>query len=56
MKQKSKKIIIICMLFYLLLGNVTTVEAAPKSKPKLTNLTFDMDYYYNTYPDKRPKE
>jgi len=51
MKQKSKKIIIICMLFYLLLGNVTTVEAAPKSKPKLTNLTFDMDYYYNTYPD-----
>ncbi len=34
----------------LLSGNAIGVEAAPK-KVKMTNVTFDMDYYYNTYAD-----
>ncbi len=51
MKHKRRVLFAICMLFFLLLGNVDTVEAAKKSKPELTSITFDMDYYYNTYPD-----
>lgn len=36
------------LCFCLLWGSTIPVKAAPAS---LTSLTFDMDYYYNTYPD-----
>ena len=36
------------LCFCLLWGSGTPVKAAPAA---LTSLTFDMDYYYNTYPD-----
>lgn len=36
------------LCFFLLWGSGTPVKAAPAA---LTALTFDMDYYYNTYPD-----
>ena len=36
------------LCFCLLWGSGTPVKAAPAT---LTSLTFDVDYYYNTYPD-----
>ena len=51
MRQKIRNVLILFTCLCVLLGNVSTVEAAPTSKVKLTSLTFDMDYYYNTYPD-----
>jgi len=40
-------VLCLCMLF----GNVCTTHAAEKKQPDMTKLTFDVDYYYNTYPD-----
>lgn len=37
-------VLCLCLLW----GSTISVKAAPAS---LTSLTFDMDYYYNTYPD-----
>lgn len=51
MKRKVKHLLAMTVLFCVLFGNVGVVEAARASQPNLTNLTFDMDYYYNTYPD-----
>lgn len=51
MSQKIRNVLILFTCLFVLLGNVSTVEAAPASKVNLTSLTFDMDYYYNTYPD-----
>lgn len=51
MSQKIRSVLILFTCLCVLLGNASTVVAAPASKVKLTNLTFDMDYYYNTYPD-----
>ena len=46
--------LVLCLC--LVMGSTLTVEAATakkksSSKPKLTAITFDADYYYNTYPD-----
>ena len=51
MSQKIRSVLMLFICLCVLLGNASTVVAAPASKVKLTNLTFDMDYYYNTYPD-----
>ncbi|MBQ6887226.1 MAG: VanW family protein [Lachnospiraceae bacterium] len=51
MKKKIRNILTLFMLTYVLCGNVDTVEAAQVQQPKLSGLTFDMDYYYNKYPD-----
>lgn len=48
MRQKTSIFISIVLCFCLLWGSTIPVKAAPAS---LTSLTFDMDYYYNTYPD-----
>lgn len=52
MKRKMRKslwVLVICCCMFA--GNARTVQAAQPSQPNLTKLTFDMDYYYNTYPD-----
>lgn len=46
-KRKKLMAAILCMC--LLFANVCTVQAA--KTPKLSSLTFDVDYYYNTYTD-----
>ncbi len=51
MKHRVRSLFLILLCFSILCGNIGTVQAAKASRPKLTNLTFDMDYYYNTYPD-----
>lgn len=51
MRQRIRKFLALLIFFCLVIGNSGIVEAAQVSQPKLTNLTFDMDYYYNTYPD-----
>lgn len=51
MKQKIRNLLVLFIFFYVLLGNVDTVEAGQVSQPKFTSLTFDMDYYYSTYTD-----
>ncbi len=48
MKRKTSIFISMVLCFCLLWGSGTPVKAAPAA---LTSLTFDMDYYYNTYPD-----
>ncbi len=48
MKRKTSIFILMSLCFCLLWGSGTSVDAAKKG---LTSLTFDMDYYYNTYPD-----
>lgn len=48
MKRKTSIFISMVLCFCLLWGNGTPVKAAPAA---LTSLTFDVDYYYNTYPD-----
>lgn len=48
MKRKTSIFISMILCFCLLWGSGTPVKAAPAA---LTSLTFDMDYYYNTYPD-----
>lgn len=48
MRQKISIFISMALCFCLLWGSTIPVKAAPAS---LTSLTFDMDYYYNTYPD-----
>lgn len=48
MRQKTSIFISMVLCFCLLWGSTIPVKAAPAS---LTSLTFDMDYYYNTYPD-----
>lgn len=51
MKYRIRKLVVLFTCFSMLVGNVEVVEAAQKAQPQLTRLTFDMDYYYNTYPD-----
>ncbi|MCI9305612.1 MAG: VanW family protein [Lachnospiraceae bacterium] len=48
MKRKTSIFISMVLCFCLLWGSGTPVKAAPAA---LTSLTFDVDYYYNTYPD-----
>lgn len=48
MKRKTSIFISMVLCFCLLWGSGTPVKAAPAA---LTSLTFDADYYYNTYPD-----
>ena len=48
MKRKTSIFITMILCFCLLWGSRTYVRAA---QAPLTSLTFDMDYYYNTYPD-----
>lgn len=48
MKQKTGIFMSMILCFCLLWGGGTSVKAAPAP---LTSLTFDVDYYYNTYPD-----
>lgn len=48
MKRKTSIFISMVLCFCLLWGSGTPVKAAPAT---LTSLTFDVDYYYNTYPD-----
>lgn len=48
MKQKLSIILSMVLCFCMLLGSTSYVRAAQTS---LTSLTFDADYYYNTYPD-----
>ena len=40
-------ILCLCMVF----GSVCTAQAARAPKTELSKLTFDVDYYYNTYAD-----
>ncbi len=48
MKQKLSVVISMILCFCMLAGSGVSVKAAPT---QLTSLTFDLDYYYNTYPD-----
>ncbi len=48
MKQKLSVVISMILCFCMLAGSGVSVKAAPA---QLTSLTFDLDYYYNTYPD-----
>lgn len=48
MKRKTSIFISMVLCFCLLWRSGTPVKAAPAA---LTSLTFDVDYYYNTYPD-----
>lgn len=48
MKRKTSIFISMVLCFCLLWGSGIPVKAAPAA---LTSLTFDVDYYYNTYPD-----
>ena len=48
MKQKVNIFLSMVLCFCMLLGSGTLVKAA---QTPLTSLTFDADYYYNTYPD-----
>lgn len=48
--RRVKKFLAFILCLCMVLGSSVMVEAKPSS-PKLSNLTFDMDYYYNTYPD-----
>lgn len=48
MKRKTGIFISMILCFCMLWGTVPSVEAA---QAPLTSLTFDADYYYNTYPD-----
>ena len=45
-----RKIFLFILCISMLTTNIMSVEAAKKTV-KLSNLTFDMDYYYNTYAD-----
>nr|MBO5337726.1 VanW family protein [Lachnospiraceae bacterium] len=45
-----RKLFLLLLCVSMLTGNVISAEAA-KNTVKLSNITFDMDYYYNTYPD-----
>lgn len=48
MKPKIRIFLSMLLCFCILCGNATPIMAAPAP---LTSLTFDVDYYYNTYPD-----
>ncbi|NBK93441.1 vancomycin resistance protein [bacterium 1XD21-13] len=48
MKRKASILITMLLCFCLLWGSIKPAEAA---QMPLTSLTFDVDYYYNTYPD-----
>ncbi len=48
MKQKISFFMSMILCFCMLWGSGTSVKAA---QTQLTSLTFDADYYYNTYPD-----
>lgn len=48
MKQKMSVFISMILCLCMLLGIAPSVKAA---QTQLTSLTFDVDYYYNTYPD-----
>lgn len=51
-KRNSIKMIVSLMLcFCVLLCGSFTVEAAPGKQVKLSKVTFDAEFYYNTYPD-----
>ena len=45
-----RNILLLTLCIYVFSNNVMSVEAAPDNS-KLTNNTFDAEYYYNTYPD-----
>ena len=51
MSYKRKSILALILCLCMLFGCTGTVQAAGKTKSVMTKLTFDMDYYYNTYPD-----
>lgn len=51
MKYRIRKIFVMLLCISMFMGNVNVVQAARVSRPKLTSLTFDMDYYYNAYAD-----
>lgn len=48
MRPKRNIFLTMLLCFCMLLGSGTSAAAAPAP---LTSLTFDADYYYNTYPD-----
>lgn len=48
MKRKTSIFISMILCFCILWGSIPSVQAA---QAQLTSLTFDVDYYYNTYPD-----
>lgn len=48
MKRKVRIFISMLLCFFLIRAGITAAEAA---QTPLTKLTFDVDYYYNTYPD-----
>lgn len=51
-KRNSVKMIVSLMLcFCVLLCGSFTVEATPGKQVKLSKVTFDAEFYYNTYPD-----
>ena len=45
-----RNVFVLVLCIVMLAGNTVGVEAAPKNV-KMSNATFDMDYYYNTYAD-----
>ena len=51
MNLKIRNLLALFLCFCMLMGNVCTVQAARSPQPKLTSLTFDVDYYYGTYSD-----
>lgn len=51
MKRRMKGVLAVLLCVCMLMGNAGYVEAAGTSRPKLSNLTFDMNYYYQTYAD-----
>lgn len=51
MKLKIKRFLLLTLCAGILWGQSGIVQAAGLSRPKLTKLTFDKDYYYQTYGD-----
>lgn len=51
MRLKTRNLLALFLCLCMLTGSVCTVEAARSPQPKLTSLTFDVDYYYGTYSD-----
>lgn len=51
MKRIIRHILALSFFVVGMFGNANIAMAAPLSQPQMTDLTFDMDYYYDTYPD-----
>ena len=49
--KNLKRVLVMVLCLGIFLGSSMGVEAASKKQVQLTVLTFDADYYYNTYPD-----